>query len=94
MSSDSTSVQRGYVVLSLEVIDEMMGADVVLAAAREDIQHLEFRRVEGVADVTQSINGEISRLNNQNSLYHAVGSLMTKLEVFQRVMDTLSEVSR
>lgn len=94
MSSDSTSAQRGYVVLSLEVIDEMMGADIMLAAVCEDIRHGKFRRAEGVVDVTQSINGEISRLDNQNSLYHAVGSLMNKLEVFRQVMDTLSEVSR
>ncbi|KAL5522077.1 hypothetical protein ACEPAF_1934 [Sanghuangporus sanghuang] len=82
----------GRIVLNLEVVDYMTSAIISLATASEDIRRHKIMRSERASDVTQSINGQAPTLNNQGNLYEAIGKLLSRLDAFQQVVNTLSEI--
>lgn len=94
LSHNDASVFTGRLFLRLDTIGMQEGAELSLGTAREAVRQSKFRRTEGIADVTQSINGQISRLNEQAEIYQAVGALLARLDAFKQAMDTLSEVRR
>ncbi|KAL5512428.1 hypothetical protein ACEPAG_3420 [Sanghuangporus baumii] len=82
----------GQIILHLDVIDEMMGVEISLATAQEDIRHGKIMRYAGASDVTHAINNQVSQLSSQRDLCQAVCTLIGKLNVFRQAMDTMSEI--
>ncbi|KAL5480301.1 hypothetical protein ACEPAI_1571 [Sanghuangporus weigelae] len=91
-NSKSSTASAGQIVLSLEVIDTMTSADMNIAAASEDIRRRKIMRSERASDVTQSKSDQVSELNSQRDLYEAVGKLLSRLDAFQQVINSLSEI--
>ncbi|KAL5500935.1 hypothetical protein ACEPAH_9322 [Sanghuangporus vaninii] len=91
-SENGAVVSTGRIILHLDVVDEMMGVDISLAMAREDIRHGKIMRYAGASDVTQSIAGQMSHLSNKGDLYQALAALIGKLDAFRQAIDILSEI--
>lgn len=74
----------GRIALRLEAVDPMTAAHLNVDTAVEDI------RQRGILSKDESPSE--AKDTNQSNLYQAVGELLSKLEVFRDVGDTLSEV--
>ena len=79
--------------MRLEAVDEMTGAGMSLMAASEDLRQHKIIRSEKAGDVTQSISDQASRVESQADLYQAIGELMSRLDPFRGIVNSLSEVS-
>ncbi|KAL5522144.1 hypothetical protein ACEPAF_2001 [Sanghuangporus sanghuang] len=80
----------GRIILYLGVTDKT-GAAISLASDWKDAYFVQPVMDGAASDVTESINDQVSQFSTQEVLYQLVEALVTKLKIFQQVMETLSE---
>ncbi|KAL5498136.1 hypothetical protein ACEPAH_2266 [Sanghuangporus vaninii] len=82
----------GRIFLRLSYIDAMEAVGLNIREAAQGVQRPGIAQSADVSNIVQSIDDGATQLGSQDELYKAVGELLQRLEVFERVIDTLSEL--
>ncbi|KAL5524951.1 hypothetical protein ACEPAF_8820 [Sanghuangporus sanghuang] len=83
----------GRIFLRLSYIDAMEAVGLNIREAAQGVQRSRIAQSADASNIVQSIGDEATQMGSQNELYKAVGELLQRLELFERVIDTLSEVN-
>ncbi|OCB87982.1 WD40 repeat-like protein [Sanghuangporus baumii] len=82
----------GRVFLRLSYIDAMEAVGLNIREAAQGVQRSRIAQSADASNIVQSIGGGAAQMGSLDKLYKAVGELLQRLEVFERVIDTLSEL--
>ncbi|KAL5504574.1 hypothetical protein ACEPAH_7235 [Sanghuangporus vaninii] len=93
-SSDGASATMcpGIIILHFEASDAMSAVEMNINGVSEDVRRRKVQRLGGAFDVMQSTDGVMTGLSMQSDLYMSIERLLSKLEVFKKFIDTLSEI--
>ncbi|OCB85826.1 WD40 repeat-like protein [Sanghuangporus baumii] len=82
------SSTTGLIVLHLSSINPLKAADISIETATESIQQCGIMNPPDISDLNKSIS---DRLSSSEGLYRAIEELISRLDVFRKVVDDLSE---